>query len=77
MVHLAQYVHFYFGITPCFAQGSVKLLTISAKISCRIEQALIEQLIQQQWMACQKVAGPARSADEIGNTLQSKRVLLQ
>ena len=77
MVGLAQQVHLPFGIRLQLGQLGFQRLAQPAPVGQHVEQARIEQFVEQDGVALQILGGPARTADQLGHLAQGLRILLQ
>jgi hypothetical protein len=77
MVGFAQQVHLALGVRLQFGQSGLELGAYAAPVGQHVEQARVEQFVEQDGMALQVGGGPARTADQFRYLAQRLRILLQ
>jgi hypothetical protein len=78
VVGLAQQVHLPLGVRLQLIQPGRELLGAdAAPVGQHVEQARVEQFVEQDGVALQVVGGPARTADQFRHLAQRLRILLQ
>ena len=77
MVHLAQDVHFAFGVAGMQCQVGTQVLAETGPVGGHFVQARIEQFVEEQWVVVEVIGRPVRGAHHVGHPAQGHRVLLE
>ena len=75
LVRFAQQVHAPLGVASRVREARAQVRGEAREVGRRVEQAIVEQLVEQQRMARDELGRPARGADDPRHALQRVRML--